>query len=538
MVVDDDAAFCGLAKHFGQAGDRDRAGIDDVGEDLARPDRGQLVDVADQQKGGSWRDRLHDGEHQRDIHHARLVDDEQVAFQRILRITPEAAVDGIDLEQAMDGLRLDAGLLGHALGRASGRRAEQDFDALGGEDAQNGVKQRRLADAGTAGDDGDLGAERHLKCGALRGGEHLARPLLDPGNGLVGVDRRPGRGALSQREEPVGDAPFGEIEAAQKNAGFRADRIGDDLIMGELMIQRRSYDRLVDFEEFGRELDEGLDRKSAMALVGRLLQRERDPGPNALRRLLRHAHLHGDRVSRPKSDAFYVAGKPIGILGHHLNGVMAIGLEDAHRPRRADAVGVQEDHDVAHGFLLGPTRGDFPGAELADAGNLPQFSGAASMISNVASPKAPTILLASVGTDAAHHAGAEVFLDALGRGRRGRLQRIGLELQAMRAIGEPDADGMDEFAGRDESGMADDGDKIAPPARLHLQDGETIFLVVKRHPLDGADERFTGGSGGGGGLQETMPLLVVDWRMTSNAASKRLATPRLRHRRPPWRGHE
>ena len=67
---------------------------------------------------------------------------------------------------------------------------------------------------------------------------------------------------------------------------------------------------------------------------------------------------------------------------------------------------------------------------------------------------------------------------------RCRLQRIGLELQAMRAIGEPDADGVDEFAGGDESGMAHDGDKIAPPARLHFEDREAVLLVVKRHTLD------------------------------------------------------
>ena len=132
------------------------------------------------------------------------------------------------------------------------------------------------------------------------------------------------------------------------------------------------------------------------------------------------------------------------------------------------------------------------------------------MISKVASPKAPTILWASFGPDAADHAGAEIFLDAFGRRRRRRLEQIGLELKAMRAIGEPDADGVDEFAGRDRSRMADDRDEIAPPARLHLQDREAILLVVKGHPLDRADERFTGRSGVGGGLQGSLPLLEVE----------------------------
>ena len=186
MGVDDDAALGGLAKNFGQPGDRDSAGIDDVGEDLAWPDRGQLVNVADEQQGRFRRYRFHDGEHQRNIHHARLVNDQQVALQRVLLIAREATVQGINLEQAMDGLGLDSRLLGHAFGGASGRRPEQDFHPLGGENAQDGVKQRRLADARTASDQGGLGAERYLERGALRGGERLACLLLDPGRGLVG----------------------------------------------------------------------------------------------------------------------------------------------------------------------------------------------------------------------------------------------------------------------------------------------------------------------------------------------------------------
>ena len=286
-----------------------------------------------------------------------------------------------------------------------------------------------------------------------------------------------------------------------------ADGVGHDRIMSEFMIERRSHDCVVYIEEFCRELEEGLDWKPTVSLVGRLLQGERNAGPNALRRLLRQAHLHGYRIGCSKADAFYVAGEPIGILGHHLDRVMAIGLEDAHRPGRSDAVGMQEDHDVADSLLLGPARGDLPGPEFADAGNLPQFlrGGFDDFESRFA--KDADNSLGECRTDAAHHAGAKVFLDALGRRRRGCLQRIGFELQAMCAIGEPDADGMDKFSGGDESGMADDRDEIAAPARLDLQDRKAILLVVKGHPLDGADERFTGGSGLGGGLQYAGPLL-------------------------------
>ena len=91
----------------------------------------------------------------------------------------------------MDGFRLDARLLRHAFGGASGRRAEQDFHALGGEDAQDSVEQRRLADSGPAGDHHEFRLQRHPDRSALGGGEDLAGPLLDPRDRLFGVDRRP-----------------------------------------------------------------------------------------------------------------------------------------------------------------------------------------------------------------------------------------------------------------------------------------------------------------------------------------------------------
>jgi len=51
---------------------------------------------------------------------------------------------------------------------------------------------------------------------------------------------------------------------------------------------------------------------------------------------------------------------------------MAIGLEDANRSRRPDPVRVQEDHDLAHGFLLGPARHDARGPPRPNARNLGQ----------------------------------------------------------------------------------------------------------------------------------------------------------------------
>ena len=68
--------------------------------------------------------------HQHDIDHRRLVDDQQIAVERIVGVALEAAALGIDLQQPMDRLGLDARRFGHALGRAAGRGAEQQASRL------------------------------------------------------------------------------------------------------------------------------------------------------------------------------------------------------------------------------------------------------------------------------------------------------------------------------------------------------------------------------------------------------------------------
>ena len=275
----------------------------------------------------------------------------------------------------MDGLRLDAGLFGHALRGASGRRGEQDFRSLGGENAQNRVEQGRLANARAAGDHHRLGAQRHFNRRALRRRQHLARLFLDPGQGLLHVDRRPGQGASDQCAQPFGHAALGDVKPAQENARLAADRVADDLGARELVIERRPHKRFVDVEELGGEGDEIVDRKPAVTVVGRLLEGEGHTGAQPLRRFAGHAHFHGHRVGRAKADASDIAGEPIRILGHHLNGVVAIGLEDAHRARRSNTMGMQKHHDVANGLLLGPAGGDFSRAELSDPRHIPQLLG-------------------------------------------------------------------------------------------------------------------------------------------------------------------
>ena len=56
--IHDDSAFGGLAEHLGQAHHRDGAARDHVGQHLTGADRGQLIDITDDEQGRLGRGRL------------------------------------------------------------------------------------------------------------------------------------------------------------------------------------------------------------------------------------------------------------------------------------------------------------------------------------------------------------------------------------------------------------------------------------------------------------------------------------------------
>jgi hypothetical protein len=79
-----------------------------------------------------------------------------------------------------------------------------------------------------------------------------------------------------------------------------------------------------------------------------------------------------DYIGGLKADATNITRQAVGVVGHHLDGIGAIGLKDADRTRRADTVAVQEDHDLPHYLLFAPGLGDAFGAHRADTGYLMQ----------------------------------------------------------------------------------------------------------------------------------------------------------------------
>src|ERR1700733_3622170 len=81
-----------------------------------------------------------------------------------------------------------------------------------------------------------------------------------------------------------------------------------------------------------------------------------------------------------------------------------------------------------------------------------------------------------------------IFLDPFDGGGWRRLEKACTELEAVLAIIVPIPARLNELAGGDHGGMADNGNQIPLAARLHTQHGEAVFLVVERDALNEPSE--------------------------------------------------
>src|SRR5277367_6564281 len=98
MGADDDAALRGLAEYLGETNYGHSTRCNDVSENLPGCNRGKLVDVAHDQQSCSVRYSFQQCLHQHDIDHRGLIDDQQVAIERVAVIALEAAALRVDLQ--------------------------------------------------------------------------------------------------------------------------------------------------------------------------------------------------------------------------------------------------------------------------------------------------------------------------------------------------------------------------------------------------------------------------------------------------------
>ena len=368
----------------------------------------------------------------------------------------------------------------------------RSLSALRREYAQDGLDDGGLADAGPAGDDQHLGHQREPDRGDLAFRKGKPDALLDPRQCLVRVDPGPRQRTVCQPHQPLGDRAFRPMQPGQKHTGRFADPIGDDRALLQFEIECGADQLLRNLEQLLGQRHQLIRRQPAMPLVHGLGQRIGNPGANPHHRGLLDAELHRDGVGGLEADAADVAREPIRVLGHDLDGVGAVGLEDAHRPRRADTVAVQEHHDFPHRLLLGPGGENAGGANRADAVDLAQsVRRCLDDVEHLLAERAHELL----GVDRAHaadHAGREVLLDAVGRSRGRGAQEPRLELLAVGAVVDPFARGGDPLAGRNGCGMPNDGHDVPMAARLGAQNAEAVLGVVVGDALDEAGQHFLG----------------------------------------------
>ena len=105
-----------------------------------------------------------------------------------------------------------------------------------------------------------------------------------------------------------------------------------------------------------------------MAVAHGLGQGVGDPGTHPDHCGLLYAESFGDQVDGTEADPPDIAGEPVGVFGHHLHRVGAVGLEDAHCARCA----VQEHHDLADRLLVRPCQRDPVGPLRSDLLDLAQ----------------------------------------------------------------------------------------------------------------------------------------------------------------------
>ena len=178
-----------LAKDVLQAGDREGLAANDIVEDIAAADAGQLIGIADEEDVRIAGNGPDEGAGEVVVEHAGLVDDDKAGFEWILRVYGEAAPGGVELEEAMDGRRMGAGGLGHTLGGSTRGRREEDLHFLRGQNVDERAQNGRLAGAGTPGENRHLGRECLLHGVRLFGGEGKARLVLRPLHGDIDLDR-------------------------------------------------------------------------------------------------------------------------------------------------------------------------------------------------------------------------------------------------------------------------------------------------------------------------------------------------------------
>ena len=430
--------------------------------------------------------------HQWHIDHRHLIHDQQIALQRI-RFFSGKAFAGLKLQQPMNRLRGQTGGFGKTLGCASGRRAKQALDVLGSQHAKDGIHQRCLAHARPASDHQGASTQGLRQRRLLMIGQSRACLRLAPGDRLLGVDGGIVRRRVRQRANSRRDDFLRKFQPRQTDENLAPNLIACQLLARQRLIQRLAQDPFLDAQQSASDGEQLFLRERAMPLAHCLSQGVIQSRRRAQQRFRGDAQLACDLIRRGEADALNIRGQAIGILAHALDRLLAIGLVNAHRAARADAVRMQEHHDVPHNLLLLPGVLDQSPPLLADARDLLQLRRLRLDDFKNLLAKFCDQLFRIARADALDHAAAQILLDARLRRRRDAAQSIRVKLPSVLAILNPLALGRQPLAGGHRRETPNHSDQIPMSLDRYAQHRETGFFIVKGHPLDRPGNRFDWG---------------------------------------------
>ena len=113
-------------------------------------------------------------------------------------------------------------------------------------------------------------------------------------------------------------------------------------------------DRERNFQEGRRRLNQLLMMHGTMAIFGKFLEDMTDTSLSTDHGVTWNAQPLSQGICGLEANAVNVEGQAIGILLDPGNGFVAIGLVNADGAGRTNAMGVQEDHDLADDLLRRP----------------------------------------------------------------------------------------------------------------------------------------------------------------------------------------
>ena len=151
-----DVVVARLSKDVLQAHTWNARTLQQIVEHVAGANTRQLVGVANKDDAGGFGNGVQKRGGKPGVNHTEFVDDEQVAVELVEFVLVEFFGDGVDIEQAVNGVGLFAAAVAHALGRAARRGGEQNVFAHFAGEVKDSLENRRLAGAWATGNDANL----------------------------------------------------------------------------------------------------------------------------------------------------------------------------------------------------------------------------------------------------------------------------------------------------------------------------------------------------------------------------------------------